>query len=325
MIEEPQKTIYSAEQQAVIDGLMEAQKHLGISDKEFAAKWLKTYTETTWSRMRAGTYGAKDTTKAFAELGTALVSIRRRIERLMRQTQGGKFYEFDQFAALFKAIGECLIKKGQNRLCFFVAPTGAGKSRFITELEAREDTVALMANESWAGSYYFATLDILRALEVEGKFNTAADARRAMLERMKGRVNVLAIDEGNYFGNHSINLVKDILNETEWTVLIALTPPSFERMRRYYDAWSQLNRRVHTVFRHQALTAKQVCEVLQDVGMNGESKQAAIPLVAAANAFGSFDFVQRVIEQLEESAPPHPSVEDVVTAIVTVKANLDIK
>lgn len=318
--------VYTPDQQAIVTGLVECQEHLKLPDKKFCEQWIKTYTETVWSKIKRGVYEAKDTTKVFGELKAALISIRRRIARIESQTEGGKFYEFDQFAALFRAVGECLKKKGQNRLLFYVAPTGAGKSRFLAELEAREqETVVLNANESWHGSYFFAALDILQALGVTGKFASQGEARREMLAAMKGRVRVLGIDEGNYFGPRSINLVKDILNETEWTVVVCLTPRDFDKMKRFYTEWSQLNRRVHCVFRYQPLTSNQVCEVLTEAGMNGDAKPASLVLAQEANAFGGMDFINRVIERLDETVNGRrPEKTDVEAAIAFVKAQLDL-
>ena len=321
----PDLSHYTQEQREIVAGLTECQQHLKIADEKFCKDWIKTYTQTVWSKIRSGTYEAKDPTKTFAELKGALVSIRRRIARLETQTQGGKFYEFDQFKALFKAVRECLVKKGQNRLIFFAAPTGGGKSRFLAELEAREETVALNASEPWHGSYFFAAQDILAALGYSGKCGSAGEARRAMLDAMKGRVRVLAIDEGNYFGPRSINLVKDVLNETEWTVVVCLTPADFDKMKRYYSEWSQLNRRVHQVFRYQPLTARETQDVLKDAGLNGDAASASIILAKAANEFGGLDFVARVIERLDDSVSGrHPVLEDVTSAITFVQVQLDL-
>lgn len=321
---EATKTPYTPEEQEIIDGLKACQDQLKLTNEDFATEFLKTYTVSTWSKLKRGEYEAKNRSKTMAELKSALTSIRRRIVRQLKATQGETYYELDVFSAMFKAVKECLEKKGENRLIFYVAQTGRGKSRFISELETRQTVTSLRANEPWSGSYYFAVMDILEALEVTGKFNSAWAARREMLEKMRSRVEVLAIDEGNYFGPKSINLVKDILNETEWTVFIALTPERFAAMKRHYVEWSQLQRRIHRTFRAEALTAADVGQFLHDAGLNGDTKSASLELLKAANEFGGFDFINRVTKRLgQEVEAAHPTLADVKAAIVYVKAELD--
>ncbi len=302
---------------------MGAQKQLGVSDREFAQNYLKIYTESTWSKLRGGTYKAKDLSKAFGELKSALTSIRRRIVRQLKSTQGGRYHELDQFAAMARAVRDCLEKKGENRLIIYVAPTGGGKSRFIAELDSRESVTSLRASEAWFSSYYHASLDIIAALEGSGKYGSAGESRRAMLDLMRGRNQVIAIDEANYFGPRSINMVKDLLNETEWTVLLCMTREHWDKMRRHWAAWSQLQRRIHTVFFHSPLNSDDAAQFLADAGLNGDSKKAARALADAANEFGAYDFVCRVIERLDEAGNHgHPTMADVEAAIAFVKVQL---
>lgn len=322
--EDPVVTPYTPAEQEIIDGLIDCQKELGVSDEKFADQYLKSHSATTWNRLRRADYGAQNRTKVMAEMKTALTSIRRRIARLKRQTMGSRFHELDQFKALFAAVAECLKKKGENRLIFYVAPTGAGKSRFLAELSAREQVVTVRANETWRKSYYFATLGILEEMQIAGQFVTAGAARKAMLGAMKGRVQVLAVDEGNYFGPLSINLMKDILNETEWTLIVCLVPEHFRTMKRYYAEWKQLQRRIHAVYKHEAVVAADVAIFLADAGLNGDTKAASVALAKAANAFGGFDTINRVMQRLAETGTgTHPALDDVTKAIASVNAQQD--
>lgn len=324
--EDKQIEPYTPEEQEIIDGLKAAQEQLNASDVKFAKDYLKTYTEGTWNRLRRGQYEAKDRSKIFAEMRSSLASIRRRIARQLKATQGSKYYELDQFAAMFRAVSDCMEKKGENRLIFYVAPTGGGKSRFVTELSLREEVTAVLANEPWFGSYFYASIDILQQLEVKGNFQSGGDARKAMIETMKSqRARVLTIDEGNYFGPRSINLIKDILNQTEWVVWIGCTKEFWDKMQRHYAEWRQLQRRIHSVFFYSPLTSKQIIGFLQDAGLNGDAGKASIALADAANKFGAFDFIQRVIERLsEQERSDHPTLEDVTAAIAGVRKHLGL-
>lgn len=319
--EKKPKVIYTAEQQAIIDGLVLCQKQLAIGDREFASKYLKTYTESTWSKLRSASYGAKDSSKTFGELAVALNSIRRRIARQLKSTQGGIYHELDHCAAMFRAVKDCLEKRGENRLIPIVMPTGGGKSRFIAELESREETTLVRGNRSWSESYYCAASDILRALGETGRCRGVGEAHDRLISAMTGRAQVLAIDEGNYFGPQSIDLVKDILNETDWTVVIAMTETSWARMQRHYGEFSQLQRRIHTVFLHDGISAAQAGEFLSHCGLNGDSRAAALAVAKAANEFGAFDFIARVVERLDEHGRA-PTLDDVHAAIAFVNRQL---
>jgi hypothetical protein len=316
---------YTLTEQYIITELTKCQDHLGLSDKKFTGNYLKTYVESTWSRLKNNTYGAQDRSKTFTELTAALATIRRRIARQLASGDGGKYHELPQFAAMFKAVDECLTKRGENRLIVHVAPTGGGKSRFVAELDRRHPVTSLRANESWRGSYFAALSDVVRALREPAPIvSTAMEARREMLASMKDRVEVVAIDEGNYLGPGSINMVKDLLNDTAWTVILSMTNTAWLRTQRHAHEFGQLQRRVHTVFEREpayVMDSDDVQRWMVDAGLNGDSKAAAIELAREANSFGAFDLVARVVDRLAETCTQgHPSIDDVRASIAHVKA-----
>lgn len=321
----PAKHHYTDAQRAIIDELSECQSTLGLTDARFAKLHLGGMSDSQWSKLRSATYGVSNIDKQFAELQRFLRSIRYKIAAVGKIEGGRPFHELDSFAAILSSVRECLEKPGENRLVIYVAPTGGGKSRLVTEVGKRETATSLRANESWRASYFFASLDIIDALGGTGKFSSAGQARREVIALLKGERKVLCIDEGNYFGPQSINLLKDVLNETEATVLLCCTPQHYDKMRRHWGEWSQLQRRVHSIFRYQPVTPSDAMEFLKDAGLNGDSKAAAIVLAKAANHFGAFDFIARTIERVVETASEtHPRLADVEAAIAFVKAQLGI-
>lgn len=321
----PPKRDYSAEQQRIIDELCAAQKTLAITDEAFAKQYLGGWSAATWSKLRSATYEAKDIESNFAELKRRLRSLNYKLAVLGKADGGSAFYDFDQFAALKTAVRECLTKPGENRLVIYVAPTGAGKSRIIREVSKAETTTIVRANEAWRNSYFFASLDIVEALGGTGKFGSAGEARREVLALLKHERRVLAIDEGNYFGPQSINLLKDILNETDATILLTSTPTHYDKMRRHWGEWSQLQRRVHVVIRHDVIRPEEAAQFLSDAGLNGDSKAGGGVLAKAANQFGGYDFITRVIARLHDTATgAHPTLADVTAAVAFVKTQLGV-
>lgn len=316
---------YAPEQREVIDGLVQCQKKLGVTDEHFAKRHLQGYSGSTWSRLRDGKYRVKNLDRVFAELRIALRSVRQRIAVQARSVDVGTFHESDHFKAVFTAIEEAMSATNENRLVVNIAPTGGGKSRLCNEVAKVQTTTIVRASRAWHSSYYFAALDVARSLGAVGHFGSAGEARIGMLDQLRELKRVLAIDEGNYFGPKSIDMLKDILNETDSAVLLCLTRTHWLNMKRYWSSFDQVQRRIHKVFELEKIAPSEVLPFLADAGLNGDAKEASVVLAEAANLFGHFDTIQRVIKRLQERAGEHPTTDDVRAAIEFVQSSQDRK
>ncbi len=321
-------TRWTPAQKKIVDELAAEQVKLGLSDAQFCAQWFKDYSTGTWNLSKSDSYAARDNAKVFAAIDSTLRRLRRVLRQNASSTQGRPFHELPIFSAILKSVDECMTTKSEKRLTVYVGPTGAGKSRIQSELSLKTGAKIARANETWANSYYFALCDVIRALSPEGTEyempRNAMYGRAMMLGLTRADVLPLGIDEGNYFGPRSINLVKDILNETTWPVLLTLTPTAWVRMQRHAHEFSQLRRRLKCVYHHEPITAKDAELWLGELKLGADLARACIHVADAAKTFGSYDFLERVVDAIDAAEISKPVLEDVVKATASVKKELGL-
>ncbi|MBC8009193.1 MAG: hypothetical protein H7067_03755, partial [Burkholderiales bacterium] len=175
-------------------------------------------------------------------------------------------------------------------------------------------------------SYYAAVCDIARAAGVsEADLGTSEyKAQRALLARLRTNRRVLVIDEGEYFGPRTTNLIKLILNQTGTVVVILAIPELARRWQK--TAWvesAQTNRRSEAVVLAEMIFPEDVQLFAKASGVKFASLAASAGQIAkAANEFGRFSFVVRVLKELRGINAGDVLNEDVATAIRNTKALL---
>jgi DNA transposition AAA+ family ATPase len=289
-------TLYTPGQLDVLNQLNELKTKLGLSDGQFVQKHL-TLSGTTWSRLNSGTYQA-DGTSAFIKLESNLRQLRVELSAVSKFKGNQKFHVFLKQRAAMAAITTCKLKPEHdaNRFVAYLAPTGGGKTSLGRHVQAENDAIYIEAKESWRTKYLSAMIDISRAAGVNEADLTRGEnvAETALIKRLRANRRVLIIDEGEYFGPKTINLIKLILNQTPTVVLLLSIPELFERWQK--AAWEearQINRRAEAIIRFEGVTIDEVQDMLP-----GADKKAAAAIAAAANAFGAYDLVNRVVTDL---------------------------
>lgn len=323
---------YNEAQAETVKALIKIQKDIGdergspVSDEEFTAKHLRAYSAGAWSKLRRNEYEAQTIAPVFAKLGACLKNLRRMMRLKKRATQGTEFQRLPVHEAVFEAVTQCLSRSDERRIVVYVAPTGGGKSRLIEELRLAHELSLVRANETWRKSYYYALCGVCRGLSTNlDEYKTPSNtlvAREQMLGAMNG-LGLVAIDEGNYFGTHSLNLVKDMVNDTAWTVLLCTTPQGWKDAQRYAHEFGQLRRRIFSVYEYEPLSADEVGRWLTPLNLGAIHQQACVAVSDAAREFGAIDMVNRVAEKIADSTGTgHPSMGDIESAITLVKAEL---
>jgi len=316
--------LYTPGQLDVLTQLNDLKESIGLSDGAFVRKFL-TVSSTAWSRINSGKYGA-DGADMFGKLAVNLRQLRIKLAQDAKLTGARKFHAFAQQQAVVDAVTTCLLKPAddQNRFVAYLAGTGGGKTALGRELKVMHDGIYVEARESWRRGYFAALVDIGRAAgcEMGELLKGERFAEAAVLARFSANRRVLIIDEAEYFGPRTMNLLKLLLNQTPTVVVVLTLPELFARLRLYAAAeFGQLVRRAEAIVELTLVTPDEVTALLVErVAVNAEGKQIAGMIARNANEFGNYDLVDRVVKQLaSEAGEDAVTLDDVTQAIRCVK------
>jgi hypothetical protein len=296
----PDLSSYTEGQRDVLRQLCALRDELGLSDGEFVRKHL-TLSSTTWSRINNGTYAA-DVDSAFIKLELNLRQLRVERAQTTRTTGGAAWYSIITQQSVINAVSQAKLKPvgDPDRAVFFLAPTGGGKTATARQLKVMHDGILVEARESWRDSYYAALCDVGLAAGIsEDELGTGKhSAEQAVLKKLRANRRVLIIDEGEYFGARTINLLKLILNQTETVIVVMTIPVLFTRWQaRSWVESEQLNRRAHAVVVAGPVLPDDVKLFFAGAGLTGAS-DACATVAKAANEFGSYDTVREIVGEL---------------------------
>lgn len=318
------------EQRAIVDRANELRGLLNCkSDAEFVQSYLP-FSQSRWLRIRNDQYNG-DVDKSIDKLRQAVNTMEGILQRRMADHSGydghEDFYKLPITTSIENALIEARATIGQNRLVFVGMDTGGGKSATCKHLAATYNAVVINARPSWSKTGKPLCVEVCRALGEHGPWRSKYEAEEALLAAMRKNAGVLCIDEGNTLGSEAIDIIKLILNETQWSVVLFATKSLLTLMMRksWYQA-SQLLRRSVSIISQPELTAPDVRPFVAGLEMTGFQKEACSRLATAGNQFGLYDFVARVarvLRDLEEDGPL--TLEQVEKAIKDFQARLRVK
>jgi len=295
-------TLYTPGQLDVLRDLQQIQAEAGLSDGKFAAQHL-TISASTWSRIQGGVYAA-DAATAFTTLAGNLRVIRIERARGAKLTGGTAFHEIEPHKAVINAIVSARLKAATDpeRLVVFLAPSGGGKTRLGREITVMFGGYYVEATESWRDSYFSALCAIGRSVGVnESELLAGRElAEQKVINRFKARRTVLVIDEGEYFGPRTMNLLKMLLNQTETVIVLLAIPALFERwQKKSWEESRQLNRRCEAIVEAGPVIPSDVAQFASKrLTISGPADKVWGVIAKAANEFGHYSMVRRVIEEL---------------------------
>jgi DNA transposition AAA+ family ATPase len=292
---------YTPGQRDVLKQLRELQTQLSMSDAAFVREHL-TLSSTTWSRLNSGTYSA-NAASAFVTLDGDLRQLRVKLATDHKITGNRPFYEFSQQQAVISAVTSCKLKPEDDpvRLVVFLSESGGGKTRLARELTVMHNGLMIEGRESWRKSYYAALCDIgaIAGVSADDLKRGEHSAEVGLIKKLKANRRVLIIDEGEYFGPRTINLVKLILNQTPTVVVLLAIPELFARWQR--AAWEeakQLNRRAEAIITDSKVTPDDVQLFFAGRVTLHEAGAVCAMIAKAANEFGRYGMVERIVDQL---------------------------
>lgn len=309
----------------VIETLAQWQQKLGKPDTTFCRDHL-AYSPAVWSRIQSGEYW-----KMVRSPLAVIAQLRKDLRRLEREQviaarhAGAEWFAFDDNRAIMQAIDECRAKNlsDPDRLITYLADTGGGKTRLCGRLHEEHGAIVVQAREAWKTSYFNCLKDFCDAVGVDTKANSNKGLMELeIINALNKRRTVIAVDEGEFFGAQSLNLIKLILNSTPTVMVICAIPEAYARWNRanWHEA-RQIRRRTHVLIHQEAIHPSEAAKFLASGPAKAIAKEAAPFLAAAANQFGRFDTCKRVARALADG-DDSPTLDDVKKAIARVQTFL---
>jgi len=282
------------------------------SDKAFAKRWL-TVSETTWFRVRSGSYTADDHSRVWDKLSADLARLE---DHLVIASGHDPVVLPMQHICLGLAATRCAFGQPRNRLVTILGDSGSGKTftaRAIAE-EFPGACASVQASEPWRSSYMAALQSIADAAGLGKLPASARVAESQLITYLCKSPRIIAIDEGNYFGPATLNLVKLILNLTKSTVVVLALPELWERMVRSHRAeYQQLRNRTAAKLLLNTVDNAGVRMLMNDALNSQWSTMDATEIAAATgkivregNTFGLWNTVSSIAGEIRSEAGDSP-------------------
>lgn len=319
----------------IVASLREIQERQGFTDHEMAGRL--AISSATWSRIVNAEYKLAGNTKVGQRLDTGLRILRQEEIDGPRETRA--LVKTAAIKCVLDAVAVAMFDP-RNRLVVFLAPTGGGKThgvaRAIAETYPRR-SVLVTGNETWRNNYFAAAADIAGAAGVKREnLSGAAQAQQALIDKLNVERPVVVIDEANHFGPRTLNLLKTILNKTTCVVVVLAIPALWALItRENAEEAAQLRSRTQAKIVLRAQTDNGVSDGKLDKATVRTFLGELIPrsakldrfsdivaaCAAAANRFGLFDTLARIVSDVKEQADGgEPDAEMFATAIRNTEA-----
>lgn len=299
-------------------------QHQGnMSDAAFAKRHLSV-SPTTWFRIRTGDYQADDHSAVYTKICSDLRAIEEHL--LITQGRNHEILPLEHIELSLQAL-RMAFAESRNRLVVILAETGGGKTTITRAIEQEFPSRAVRteATEPWRQSYLAGIHAVGEACGLSDLPNNARAAESRLIKELVARPRIIIIDEGNYFGPATLNLVKAILNLTGSHVVITSLPLLWDRMKQ--NAWQetrQLRNRTAALLEFKTVTTGDVRTVLRSRLPNWESlgaqERTAVNLVRdAANSFGLWNTVSSIADALSDATGSPLAIDQVERAITEIK------
>lgn len=192
----------------------------------------------------AGTYQAKD---GGSNIARKLFQFRQQVESAEKRQKtlpvNPGFFQTETSERLMLLLEVAHM----GRITVGATGPGTGKTMTVKEYGERAQPVWVATMRPSAARLGPMILEVHKALGLEARrFQSAADATRVVLERVRGRRGLLVIDEANYLTIDSIEEIRSWHDETGVGVCLLGNEELLARIEtgRHRDQFARLNRRI---------------------------------------------------------------------------------
>jgi hypothetical protein len=289
----------NADEHAVVSALQEKRDELGLTDAAFHRRYLpRAY--STWHRVQHDCYTGNTSAviKAYEQALQTFENIRVFAPSIESDEP---FYMMPVFESVVEAVNRAHARTDENRLVVFLAPTGGGKDAMCRHLAQTHNAKIVEGRESWRKSYFASCTDVCNALGLKGPWRSSREVEFDMLAKLNGHNYTIVANEGNSFGPHTFNMFKLILNQTSAVVVVCAIPGLFNRMRlKSWHESDQFIRRAVAVISAPEIDPENVLPFMDQLNFGNCRDICAELITVAANTFGRFNMVKRIIENLRD-------------------------
>jgi len=183
-----------------------------------------------------------------------------------------------------------------RRIVVTLAPTGFGKTAIVKYLVSKGAT-AVDGMQSWKSSYRAFCASIAQACGTDVPASAKQDrAEELMLKALSNRDGTLVIDEANTLSGPCANGIKQIVNRTGYTVVLAAIPEFWDKfLEGNRGEVRQVVNRCQRVIRQETISVEDVKKFLKSRSLPLEF---ATEIAAAANRFGGFRTVISIMDEI---------------------------
>ena len=283
------------------------QKELALSDTKLAGSVISA---TTWNQLTNGAYPVPTTKDGVNKMVTSLKSLVTRATTLMTEAAEAKETQLAQVSATWvdrperkeieQALTVCKRRQRQGieeRVIIIVGPTRSGKTMLLDRLMAVQAIQWRIRVTSGMKRSHRAFLEHLASAmgvrEIEAK---TVDKLEAQIQaRLKSFSGVLAIEEMQRISGRALEFFKDLLNDSQVSLILAMLPQQYARMCRSKneDMHQFLGRCVRSV--ELEVTEGLVRNFAPDLWSQCDSPQRLIKaLVKEAESGGGMSLIREV-------------------------------
>ena len=311
----------------VVETLLQMQQEISeiigapLSDAEFAKKYLP-FSESSWSRLKAGTYGA-DTKRLETKAAQAIEELPMRIDTLRRAKDSGSTFIRTTLARAVLSSVQAARDSVNRRIVPVLAPTGFGKTAISEYLESR-GAISVHGRQGWMLSYKAFCVDICNATGPQMPTTaTESRAEMEMIRRLKVKGSgILYIDEANSVGPAFANGIKLIHNETQFTIVIAAVPGPWDKfVLRAEEEVKQVINRCQPIIRSSRILEADARLFFASCKLSPELLTKAVKeAVEVADTMGGFKMLLSIVNSIKDIEAP--TADDIAKAIESERCNL---
>ena len=303
MSEQNEMDVRNAEAKRLIARLVELKAKVGeivggeMSDNDFAKKFL-TFSATTWSKLQSGSYNGGKLFSMEQDMRDSINEIEGRLDGLREAASYSKTFINTSFvSAVAGRVKRAKDDPEDRRIVVCLAPTGFGKTAMVKYLVGK-GAVAVEGLQSWKSSYRSFCASIAQACGTEVPLSATQDrAEELMLKARSNRDGTRVIDEANTLSGPCANGIKQIVNRTGYTVVLAAIPEFWDKfLEGNRGEVRQIINRCQRVIRQEEISVEDVKKFLKSRSLPLEF---ASDIAKVANRFGGFRTVISIMDEIK--------------------------